>query len=352
MIRGRRLARDVFEEDGLAGATPERIMQVGLGVWASKALLTAVELGLFTELARGPLDGESLRERLGLHRRSARDFFDALVAVGFLERDGDIYRNAPDSDLFLDAQKPSYVGGILSMSNQRLYPFWGRLTEALRTGQPQNETRDGVANPFEAIYADAATLKGFLSAMTGISRGANLAIAADFPWDRYRTFVDIGTAQGDTAVQIALAHPHLTGTGFDLPQVGPLFEDYVRQNKLSDRLRFAAGSFFTDELPHADVITMGHILHDWSIDEKQMLIVKAYNAIPDGGALIVYDSIIDDDRRQNAFGLLMSLNMLIETPGGFDYTGRDCIGWLKGAGFREAYVQPLVGPDSMAIGIK
>jgi hypothetical protein len=336
----------------LSRATPERIMQVGLGFWASKTLLTGVELGLFTELARGPLDFEALRTRLGLHPRSTRDFFDALVALGFLDRSGDSYRNTPETDLFLDAQKPSYIGGILTMANQRLYPFWGRLTEALRTGQPQNETRDGVSNPFEAVYAEPARLKGFLSAMTGISRGANLAIAAGFPWDRYQTFLDVGTAQGDTAVQIALAHPHLTGTGFDLPQVGPVFEEYVQQHKLSDRLRFSAGSFFTDKLPTADVITMGHILHDWSLDEKQMLIGKAYDAIPDGGALIVYDSIIDDDRRQNAFGLLMSLNMLIETQGGFDYTGRDCIGWLKAAGFREAHVQPLVGPDSMAVGIK
>jgi hypothetical protein len=327
-------------------------MQVGLGFWASKTVLSAVELGLFTELARGPLDAETLRTRLGLHPRSARDFFDALVAVDFLERTGDTYRNTPDTDVFLDAEKPSYVGGILGMANQRLYPFWGRLTEALRTGQPQNETREGIANPFEAIYADPTRLRGFLSAMTGISRGANLAIAAGFPWDRYGTFVDVGTAQGDTAVQIARAHSHLTGTGFDLPQVGPVFEEYVRQHNLSDRLRFSPGSFFTDELPHADVITMGHILHDWSLDEKQMLIRKAYSALPEGGALVVYDSIIDDDRRQNAFGLLMSLNMLIETSGGFDYTGRDCIGWLKSAGFREAYVQPLVGPDSMAIGIK
>ena len=97
---------------------------------------------------------------------------------------------------------------------------------------------------------------------------------------------------------------------------------------------------------------MGHILHDWDLDVKRMLIRKAYDAIPEGGALLVYESIIDDDRSQNAFGLLMSLNMLIETPGGFDYTGADCIGWMKEAGFRDARVEHLVGPESMVIGFK
>ena len=97
---------------------------------------------------------------------------------------------------------------------------------------------------------------------------------------------------------------------------------------------------------------MGHILHDWDLNEKKMLLRKAHEALNTGGAVVVYESIIDDDRSKNAFGLLMSLNMLIETPGGFDYTGRDCIGWMKEAGFREARVEHLVGPESMVIGIK
>jgi hypothetical protein len=97
---------------------------------------------------------------------------------------------------------------------------------------------------------------------------------------------------------------------------------------------------------------MGHILHDWNLQEKKILIRKAFDAIPVGGALIVYDSIIDDDRSKNAFGLMMSLNMLIETPGGFDYSGADCTGWMKEAGFRETRVEHLLGPDWMVVGIK
>lgn len=332
--------------------TPESILQVGLGFWPSKILLSAVEMELFTDLARGPQSLESVQARNGLHPRAARDFLDALVALGFLRRTNGEYSNTPATDTFLDKRKPSYIGGLLEMASNRLYGFWNHLTEALRTGLPQNEVRSESLSLFEALYADPARLKSFMGAMTGISHGANMVIASKFPWSGYRTFADIGTAQGDLAVQIALANPHLSGIGFDLAEVGPIFEEYVERNGVPDRLRFIAGSFFEQALPQADVILMGHILHDWGMDDKRMLIRKAYGAVPDGGALIVYESIIDDDRSKNAFGLMMSLNMLIETSAGFDYTGAECQGWMKEAGFRETRVEYLAGPDSMVIGIR
>lgn len=331
---------------------PEKILQTGLAFWPSKVLLSAIEIGVFTELARGPEPREALAGRLGLHPRAAADFLDTLVALGFLERNGDVYGNTPETDLFLDRRKPSYVGGILEMANHRLYPFWGSLTEGLRTGKPQNEVKTGGPGLFETLYADPARLKEFLAAMSGISHGANMTIAHAFPWAQYTTFADVGTAQGDLATQVAKVNGHLTGVGFDLAEVAPIFEEYVAAHGVADRVRFQAGDFFKDDLPRVDVILMGHILHDWDLPTKQMLIAKAYAALPAGGALIVYESIIDNDRRQNAFGLMMSLNMLIETPGGFDYTGADCEGWMKAAGFTSTRVQHLVGPDSMVVGIK
>jgi hypothetical protein len=331
---------------------PDHILQVGLGFWASKTLLSAVEMEVFTELAKHSEDFETLQGRLGLHRRSARDFFDALVALKFLERRDGRYYNTPSTDFFLDKRKPSYIGGVLEMANHRLYPFWNHLTTALRTGLPQNEIKEGAANPFEALYAEPARLKEFLRAMTGVSHSANLAIAHKFPWSKYRTAVDVGTAQGDLIAQVALANPHLEGIGFDLPEVGPIFEEFVEMNGLAGRVKFIPGSFIEQALPRGDAIMMGHILHDWNLEMKRMLVRKAYEALPEGGAYIVYESIIDDDRSANAFGLLMSLNMLIETSDGFDYTGADCTDWMKQAGFRETRVEHLVGPDSMVIGIK
>jgi hypothetical protein len=331
---------------------PDQILQVGLGFWASKTLLSAVEMQLFTELAKHPETLAELSARLGLHPRSAHDFLDALVALGFLERRDGTYYNTPETDLFLDARKPSYIGGILEMANHRLYPFWGGLTTALRTGQPQNEAAHGDPDVFGTLYADPERLRSFLKAMTGISHGANMTIARQFPFKDYKSAVDVGTAQGDLISQVALANPHLAGIGFDLPQVGPIFEDYVAANGLAGRVRFQPGSFFDAPIPSADVVMMGHILHDWDLPTKKMLIRKAYEALPSGGALVVYESIIDDDRSKNAFGLMCSLNMLIETPGGFDYTGADCAGWMQEAGFHSTRVEHLLGPESMVVGIK
>jgi len=339
------------DPSAMASVTPDAIMQLGLAFWGSKTLLSAVELGLFTVLGDGPLDADALTSRLKLHPRSVRDFLDALVSLGQLERNDGFYANTPAGALFLDRRKPTYVGGMLEMANARLYPFWGALTTALRTGEPQNEVRQG-RDLFEEIYRNPAILSEFLKAMTGLSLGAARAIAEKFPWVDRRSFADIGTAQGGLAVELARAHPHLEGIGFDLPAVRPHFEAYAAQHGLSARLSFHAGDFFTQPLPSADVLIMGHILHDWGLDTKRALIRKAYEALPSGGALIVFDAIIDDDRRSNAFGLLMSLNMLIETREGFDFTGADCAGWLKEAGFAQARLEPLVGPDSMVIGIK
>lgn len=347
-----RVARGAVRKKAKTGdLTPAGIMQLGLGFWASKTLLSAIELGLFSELAKCPLDGKTLAERLGLHPRSAGDFLDALVALEMLDRHGGRYANTRETDFFLDRTKPSYIGGMLEMANARLYPFWGSLTEALRAGLPQNEIKRG-GSLFDALYSDPVRLRVFLQAMTGLSMGASKAIAKKFSWRKYRTFVDIGTAQGGLPAQVALTHGHLSGIGFDLPVCRPIFEDYVNSFDLSHRLRFVPGDFFKDPLPKADVLVMGHILHDWNLEEKRMLIAKVYSALPQGGAFIVFEALIDDDRRKNAFGLLMSLNMLIETQGGFDYSGADCSAWMREAGFRKTYVEHLAGPDSMVVGIK
>jgi hypothetical protein len=335
-----------------AVATPEKIMQLGLGFMASKTLLSAIELGVFTQLSNGPRKGEQLIATLGLHQRSALDFLDALVSLGMLERENGLYRNTAETERYLVRGKLSYVGGLLEMANERLYPFWGSLTEGLRTGLPQNEVKTGGTGLFEALYSHPERLRLFLGAMIGLSAGASRAIAEKFPWQDYQTVLDVGGAQGGLLVQVCLAHSHLRGRNYDLPVVQPIFEEYVAANNLSDRLSFYPGNFFEDPLPPADVITMGHILHDWDLEQKRMLLKKAYEALPAGGSLLVFEALIDDERRHNAFGLLMSLNMLIETPGGFDYTGRDCSQWMREAGFSSTRVEHLAGPDSMVVGVK
>lgn len=332
--------------------SPEYILSIGTGFSAAKTLLSAVELDVFTVLARQPGTAADLEQRLGLHPRSSRDFLDALVALGFLERQDGIYMNTPPAARYLDRQSESCIAALLEMVNQRLYRYWADLTDALRTGAPQNELKNGGETLFSALAADPVRHRQFLAAMTALSRGANQAIARKFPWGNYTSFVDLGTAQGDLAAQVAIAHPHLRGIGFDLPAVATIFRDHITHLGVSQRVGFMAGDFFRDALPAAQVIAMGHILHDWDLEEKRVLIAKAYAALPPGGALIVYEAMIDDARESSVQGLLMSLTMLIETRGGFDYTAADCIGWMKDAGFQACYRERLTGAETMVVGMK
>ncbi len=336
--------------------TPERILQVGMGFWASKTLLSAVELELFTLLSGAELSGDDIAGKLGLHDRSRYDFLDALVALGLLDRTGNgttaVYSNTNETALFLDKSSPAYLGGILEMANDRLYGFWDSLTEALRTGLPQNEIKTGAPGLFEGVYADPERLRVFLDGMQGIQLGAFGALCATLDLAAHPTFCDVGGANGTLGVMLASANPDITGVIFDLPPVAPIAEANVARHSLADRVSVAAGDFFTDDLPSADVYFMGNILHDWSEDEKQALIVKAFESLPPGGMLVAIENVIDDDRRENAFGLLMSLNMLIELPAGFDYTGAQFDTWARAAGFARTEVRHLAGPTSAAIAYK
>ncbi|WP_418319520.1 methyltransferase [Piscinibacter sakaiensis] len=335
---------------------PDHILRTGLAFWESKTLLSAVELGLFTALADGPLTAEQLRQRLQLHPRAVPDFPDALLALGFLEREGEgadaSYRNTPQTQRFLDRRSADYVGGWLEMANARLYPFWGNLTEGLQTGRPQNELKNGGRSMFETLYEDPQRLEQFMDAMTGLSAANFTRLAEQFDFSRYRSLADIGGATGQLARFVARRHPQLRCTTLDLPAVTPIAARHIARDGLADRVDAKPIDFLAEPFPSTDVITMGMILHDWNLDVKRLLIGKAYAALPPGGCLIVVDNLIDDQRRSNTFGLLMSLNMLIEFGDAFDYSGADFDRWAREAGFQRTEVIPLHGPGAAAIAYK
>jgi SAM-dependent methyltransferase len=334
-----------------SAVTPDHIMQLGHAFQGAKALLSAVELDVFTALAGGPLDLEALRERVGIHNRGARDFLNALVALDLLVHCEDgRYGNTAETDLYLDRNKSSYVGGLFESFNARHYGIWGSLTTALRTGQPQSGAR--ATGNYPALYADKAALDIFVNAMTVRSLPVAKALAAKFPWQDCKTVIDIGTAEGCVPVEITLRHPHITGGGFDLPHVGPRFDAYVEQHALSRQLRFYPGDFFSDPLPAADVLVLGRVLHNWDLPTKAMLLRKAYDALPPNGVLIVYERLMDGEGRANAASLLSSLNMLLMSAGGFDFTGADCKGWMQDVGFRDIRIEPLTAEQSMVVGVK
>jgi len=331
-------------------------MQTATAFWASKVLLTAVEFDLFTTLDEEGMTAEELGKKLELHPRGTYDFFDALVALGFLDRDGDgpkgKYKNTPDTNAFLNKNSPAYIGGLPQMLNERLFGFWNDLGPALKTGKPQNEIKHNGKPLFEELYADEVKLGTFLDSMTGFQAANFMNLARKFDFKRYKTVSDIGGALALLSRIVASEHPHLTFNSFDLPEVAPHAEKHVELSGLMDRINIVSGDFFKDELPKADVITMGNILHDWNLENKKMLINKAYDALPAGGAFIAIENLIDDARRENAFGLLMSLNMLIEFGDAFDYTGANFKEWCTEAGFKEFEFIRLAGPTSAAVAYK
>lgn len=335
---------------------PQRILQIGWGFQASKVLLTAVEMDVFTELGDQPRTGSHLAAALGLHPRGVADFFDALVSLGLLTRNGSgpdaLYGNTEETRRFLDRASPDYIGGILRMASTRLYRFWHDLPEALRTGEPQSEIKNQRQSFFEELYQNPDKLEEFVDAMTGISRHTFNAFAERFDFSGYRSVCDIGGSNASLSVTLAQRWPHLTLTSVDLAPVRPLAEKNVARHDLSDRIQVHAANMLTDAIPPADVITMSLILHDWDLERKQLLIRKAYEALPENGAFVVIENLIDDERRYNTFGLLMSLNMLIEFGGAFDYTFVDFCAWCQAAGFKRFEKMELLGPVSAAVAYK
>lgn len=335
---------------------PSHIMQVGTGFWPSKALLSALELEVFTKLGDGAMPGGELGKACGLHPRGIADFFDTLVALGFLQKDDQgsqtLYRNTPTTGHFLDKNKPSYIGGFLEMCNARLYHFWGDLTEALQTGKPQNEIKHTGTPMFAELYSQPERLEGFMKAMQGLSMLNFESFAEKFDFSRYQTLCDVGGANGLLSLAVVKKHPHLQCISFDLPAVEPIARKNIEEQGMLERVHTAAGDFFKDPLPKADVVTMGMILHDWNLENKKILVRKAFEALPDGGAFVAIENLIDDARCTNAFGLMMSLNMLIEFGDAFDFTGAEFTEWCREAGFKKTEVIHLQGPASAAVAYK
>ena len=338
--------------------SPESIMQIGSGFWASKILLSAVKFEIFTTLAeKKAMSASEIKSHLGLKctDRHVYDFLDALKVFGFLEREGLLetasYSNSIDTDFFLDKKKPTYIGGMLEMLNNRLYEFWGHLEEGLMTGLPQNEAKTG-GDLFEKLYSDPNRLKEFIHAMGAFQMGNFMAFSQVFDFSKHKTLVDVGGSGGLLSLMVAKHQPHMHCTSWDLAPVEPIASETISHFGLSDRLKTGKGDFFKDDIPSADIVVMGNILHDWDEETKVMLMKKAYDALPAGGALVAIEGVIDDNREKNAFGLMMSLNMLIETGTGFDYTFADFNRWAKNTGFKSTNLIPLAGPSSAAIAYK
>lgn len=338
---------------------PSKIMQIGMGFWASKVLLTAVKFKLFTLLGAGAQKAAAIKSQLQLKTtdRHVFDWLDALVSFGFLQREGlletAVYSNTPETAMYLDRSSPRYIGGMLEMANNRLYRFWGDLEEALRSGLAQNESK-GSANMdfFTELYKDPDHLQEFMDAMSGIQQGNFHTLVKKFDFGKYKTIADIGGADASLAIVICRAHPAVKCITYDLPPVAPLAQKKIDAAGLQSRITFSSGDFMKDALPSADVYTLGNIIHGLDEQGKIALMKKIYQQLPEDGAMMILENIIDDERRVNSFGMMMSLNMLVENGEAFDCTFADFQRWTKDIGFRRTEILSLTGPTSAAIAYK
>jgi hypothetical protein len=328
-----------------ADADQVAVKRLGNAFCEAKLLLSAVELGVFTALDAGSATEGELRERLDLQPRGVRDFLDALVVLGLLERSGERYANSRAASRVLVRGKDSYAGGFLERANRMLYPAWGRLTEALRTGAPQ------AADALGAMQADPAKLAQYLDMMDSVNVQLVPDILASLPWAQVGTVVDVGGARGNLVGRIAQAHPALRGAVFDLPAIAPAAAAHLTALGVADRISYRSGDFFTDPLPRAEVVVIGHVLHNWSPDQRAALVKRAYDAVLPGGALLVYDAMLDPERGSLST-LLVSLNMLLVTAGGGEYTVDECAGYLRAAGFGEIAGWPIGATDTLIVGRK
>ncbi|HEY0497147.1 MAG TPA: methyltransferase [Kutzneria sp.] len=324
--------------------TPAGIIRLGNAFCDAKALLTAVELGLFDTLHEtGPLAEEDIRARLKLHGRGLSDFLNLLTALELLTRDAEgRYGNATGADRYLVRGKSSYVGGFLERSNRNLYPAWGKLGEALRTGQQQS------GSDFTTVTKNPHILRQFIGMMDALTQVLGPALIEAFDWSDAKSVLDVGGARGNLCSQIVKAQPHLAGHVLDLPEMEPFFDEHAAALGLSDRLTFHGGSFFERELPPADVVVLGHVLHDWDREQRGHLITKAYRAVNPGGALIVYDRMLDEDPR-HVENLVISLDMLLVTDGGSEYPASEVVEHATAAGFASTTQEPLSDFDTIVV---
>lgn len=339
--------------------SPAAILQMGTAFWASKVLLTAVQFELFTQLAKQPNQtAKDIKSKLDLKctDRNTYDFLDCLSGLGFLKREGLLetsrYSNTTDTDIFLDKAKPSYIGGILEMQNEQGWNVWAKLDQGLKTGLIQHDVKDNGENIFGFINNNPEMFKKFVDGMTGVQMGNFIALAQKFDFSNYKTLVDAGGSAGVLSVMVAKHNPHMNCTTFDLPALESMATETIQKFKMADHVKVMNGDFFKDGLPKADIITMGNVLHDWDEGTKIKLMKTAYDALPKGGAFIAIEHVIDNERKENVFGLMMSLNMLIETGDGFNYTFDDFSKWAKKTGFSSTELMPLAGPASAAIAYK
>jgi SAM-dependent methyltransferase len=328
-----------------------RIMDILTGHWKARILLTAAEADLFTRLSGRSATAGQIGDMLGFQPSGTDDFLGALIQLGLLEQDAGGYRNSTVAERHLVKGQGAYIGGYARFCDLELNPAWDGLTETLRTGNPANKAAAEGSNPYDTLYQDEDVTETFLDSMDLAATPVALAVSG-LDWTRYKSFVDVGGARGHLAYHVASRNPHLEAVVFDLPVLKPAFDKYMAASGVKDSITYQGGDFFKDPLPPADAMLFGHVLHNWGVDERILLLRNAYQALRPGGSVFIYDHMVTDGVR--SFNRIMSsLSMRVWSAGGHEYSVQDCHGWLRAAGFRPVTSGlPDLGDDVLVVAHK
>jgi acetylserotonin N-methyltransferase len=319
-----------------AAPDPAPVMELIDAFRRSKTMFAAVSLGVFEALHEGPADASSLAARV-LGAAAGVDalerLLDACAGMGLLGKRDGAYANQPVAETYLCDRSPLSLTGYVLYSNEALFPMWAHLEDAVREGTHRwTQTFGWQGSLFDHFFRTEARRRSFLRGMHGLGQLSSAAVAAAFDLSRFRRLADLGGATGHLAMAACERYPQLRAAVFDFPLVIAMARDYVAASPAQDRIDLIGGDFFRDDLPAADLYSLGRILHDWPAERIRLLLSKIYAALPAGGALLIAEKLLDEDKSGPTPVHMQSLNMLVCTEGR-ERTLTEYAALLRAAGF-------------------
>ncbi len=330
----------------LPTVSPLPLMQLSIGFWSFKALAAANELDLFAQLSG--TDGrtiDELAEMLDAHQRPVELLVTACASIGLLERRDRRYVNSALADEFLVPGKAHHFGGWVQMLDRRLYPAWGRLTEAVRTNRPTSWNPDEQAHLFDSV--DPELLALFWEAMHSLSTLTARELGVHVDLSASTALLDVGGGSGAYDIELSRRYPNLRATVFDLPPVCEIAATKIGAAGYEDRIAVTPGDFLADpELPAGhDVVLLSMIMHDWTPEQDLAILHKCFAALPPGGRIVISELLVNDEKTGPPAAALMSLNMLVETMGR-NYTAAEYEQWLRATGFVDIQTVTFEAPGA------
>jgi acetylserotonin N-methyltransferase len=296
---------------------PAPVLHLIDGFRKSKVLFVAMSFDLFDRLHGASASLEQLTAELGVNGGALERLLDACTGLELLHKQNGTYTNLPIADLYLRRDSPQTLSGYIRYSETALYPLWSNLDSAIREGNHQwsRTFGDTGGSLFSHFFKTEESKRDFLAGMNGFGMLSSPAVVAAFDLSRYRRLVDLGGATGHLPIAACERYPDLQGAVFDLPIVIPVTQEYITKSSVADRMQVIAGDFFSGDLPDADLFALGRILHDWSESKIQTLLRRIYEKLHAGGALLIAEKLLADDKTGPTHAHLQSLNMLLCTEG-------------------------------------